>query len=505
MPVSKSIFEARGSLTLEYDMTASVSPPAAGGSQRKGPLLACILLMLTLAAMDSTVVVTLLPDVIDDIHIGSLYPWLASGFIVAGALVTPVVGKAADLLGAKRTMLAAATLFLATSAMVALAPNGAVLTSARVLQGVGAGALTVMAYVLAGSLFEEEERTRLQSSLTAVWGVSAIGGPVVGTLFVETIGWRWAFGMNIPLTLIAIVVIGFGLRTEPGERSDARLDWPAMGLFAFVLTALLMLLLAPNLPLGGVVFAAIAVAMAVGLWVQHRYVRRHPERSVIPLDVVRPGPIRVAALVTLGASITLHGSLTLLPLAAAELGLGRLAGGAAVTAGAIGLIAGSLGCARTMRRVGYRGSGLAAAVVMLAGAVLLVAGALGAAAVGLFLVGECLIGAACGVLLGMTLVLVQNTAAAATLGAHTSAVSLLRSGGGAVGVNILASAQLLTAQHIGGDATRSSFVVAFLVQFVVVALTALAALRLPPGGRGEKEREVAQDRDTKSTARRAKP
>lgn len=483
-------------------MTTSVAPLAPRATQRKGPLLACILLMLTLAAMDSTVVVTLLPDVIDDIHLGSLYPWLASGFIVAGALVTPMVGKAADRLGAKRTMLAASALFLATSALVALAPNGAVLTGARVLQGVGAGALTVMAYVLAGSLFQEEERTRLQSSLTAVWGVSAIGGPVVGTAFVETIGWRWAFGMNIPLSLIAIVIIGFGLRSEPGERSDEPLDWPAMGLFAFVLTALLTLLLAPNLPLGGVVFAAVAVAMVVGLWVQHRYLRRHPERSVIPLDLVRSGPIRVAALVTLGASITLHGSLTLLPLAASELDLGRLAGGGAVMAGAIGLIAGSLGCARMLRGGGYRGSGLTAAVLMFVGAVLLVAGALGTAAVGLFLVGECLIGAACGVLLGMTLVLVQNTAAAATLGAHTSAVSLLRNGGGAVGVNVLASAQLLTARHIGGDATRGSFVIAFLVQLAVVALTVLAALRLPTGGRGgEKEREDTREQGTEGAAR----
>lgn len=456
--------------------------PHAPSPTRNGPVLACVLMAMFLAAMDSTVVVTLLPAIIDEMRIEAWYPWLFSGFILEAAIVTPLVGRLADVLGAKKTILISLAVFLATSALAAAAPNGLVLTIARILQGGGAGALIAMSYVLAGAMFTDEKRARLQSMLTAVWGVSAIGGPVIGTLFTETVGWRWVFWLNVPLSLAAIAVIAVGFRGEarPEEKTEKLLDWPALGLFALALTALLLLLLSPNLSLGGPWLVVLAVAFVVGLLAQLVYLRRHPERSVIPLGLVRPGPVRRAALVTLTTSLAMHGSLTILPLAADKLGVGPVSGAVTVMVGAAGLVVGSAACAPLMKSHGYRGTALLGGQAMLLGSAMLVLASAGLAPAVVFAAGEGVVGVATGLLLGMTMVFIQDATPKATLGSYTSAVSLLRNVGGAIGINLLASVQLFAAERgPAGDTLPWSFGVAFAVQVVVVAFGLLMAYRIP--------------------------
>ena len=184
-------------------MTASTDTLAQPVALDSRPLLTGLAMFaLFLAAMDSTVVGTLLPFIKAELHDDMLYPWLMSGFILASVLATPLSGWIADAIGEKSAMLGALALFLAGSVWIWVAPGMELLVWARALQGVGAGAITVTTYVIIGRLYNDKERGKMQGMLSLVWGLAAIIGPLAGGIIHEHWGWRTVFLLNVPLSLV---------------------------------------------------------------------------------------------------------------------------------------------------------------------------------------------------------------------------------------------------------------------------------------------------------------
>src|SRR5262245_40842687 len=223
--------------------------------------------------------------------------WILSAYAIVYAAVLVPAGKLADIVGRKRVFLAGLLVFLAGSALCAVAPSVAFLIGARVLQAVGGAALIPTSLGLILPLFPPKKRPVAIGLWAALAGVSAAAGPPIGGLLVEA-SWRWIFLINLPLGLFALLRIA---RTIPEIRD------PEPGRFPDVLGSLLLMLGIGALTLGLVkgpdwgwdgrslgLFAAAIVALSLCTLRS----ARHPA-PVVELQLLRPLPFALSTLAAL--------------------------------------------------------------------------------------------------------------------------------------------------------------------------------------------------------------
>ncbi|MFJ4621399.1 MFS transporter [Streptomyces sp. NPDC088812] len=188
---------------------------------RRGAVVAALMLSMALAALDSTIVSTAVPQIVGDLGGFSVFSWLFSGYLLAVTVTLPVYGKLSDTFGRKPVLVAGTVLFLLGSLLCALAWNMGALIAFRVVQGLGGGALQGTVQTLAADLYPLEERPKIQSKLSTVWAVSAVAGPGVGGLLAAYADWRWIFLVNLPVGAVALWLIVRHLH-EPRRESPAR-------------------------------------------------------------------------------------------------------------------------------------------------------------------------------------------------------------------------------------------------------------------------------------------
>ncbi|MEU3695683.1 MFS transporter [Streptomyces griseoviridis] len=215
-----------------------------GAEGRRGAVVAALMLAMALAALDSTIVSTAVPQIVGDLGGFSVFSWLFSGYLLAVTVTLPVYGKLSDTFGRKPVLVAGAVLFLLGSLLCALAWNMTALIAFRVVQGLGGGALQGTVQTLAADLYPLKERPRIQARLSTVWAVSSIAGPALGGVLAGYADWRWIFLVNLPVGALALWLIVRHLhepRRAPGG-PRTRVDWAgALAVFAcggVLLTAL---------------------------------------------------------------------------------------------------------------------------------------------------------------------------------------------------------------------------------------------------------------------------
>lgn len=175
-----------------------------------------VLTVLFLSSLNMTVVGTALPRIIAELEGFNLYAWAFTSFSLASTISLPIYGRLSDIYGRKGILQFGIVVFALASALSGLSQNMPQLIFFRALQGVGGGALMSMAFATIGDIFTPRERGKYQGFNGAVFGVSSVIGPVVGGLITDTIGWRWVFYVNIPVAVIAFIVITrFLPRAEP--------------------------------------------------------------------------------------------------------------------------------------------------------------------------------------------------------------------------------------------------------------------------------------------------
>ncbi|WP_158502215.1 MFS transporter [Vitiosangium sp. GDMCC 1.1324] len=470
-------------MQLEGVKEVVASSDQAAGRTGKRALLASVLVGLFLAAMDSTVVGTLLPAIKAEMQDVTLYPWLLSGFILASVLATPVVGRAADVFGQRRTLVAVLGIFLVGSLAVCISSSMTSLVFARALQGVGAGGVSVMTYITVGKLYSERERGKMQGMLSMVWGLAAVIGPLVGALVYQKFGWRMVFALNIPLSFIAMALV-WSIRStdqERGQKAEGGVDARVMALFSVTLASLLILILQPSVGLSPGVSFGLGAAMLIGLGLSVVYLRKWPEKSLLPVEFFTRRDYVLAALLTVVASIALYASVTLLPLyLRATLSTSTVSSGLIVMVAALGWVVGSAICGASLVRTGYKATALLGTILLAAGTGVL---ALGGGPLPVFAAAQALIGLGIGFVATTTLVFVQNISPLPRLGAYTSAVHLFRNIGAALGINTVAAIQIFSFKRLQlsnpGIAYQGSFKWSFIALFAAAAAAVVAALWMP--------------------------
>lgn len=210
-------------------MTTTTTPPAT--ARLPYPGIAGLMLGIVLGTLDGTVVGTALPTIVGELGGLDRLSWVVTAYLLTAAVATPLWGKFGDLYGRKGAYLAAITVFLAGSVLSGLAQTMDQLIAYRALQGVGAGGLMVGAFALIGTLVSPEDSPKVQAVTGAMLPVAFAGGPLLGGLLTDHADWRWAFYVNVPVGLAALLLASLGL-TVRTPRVRARIDWAG----AFLLT-----------------------------------------------------------------------------------------------------------------------------------------------------------------------------------------------------------------------------------------------------------------------------
>ncbi len=193
---------------------------------RRAKTIVVIALMLgmSLAALDTTIVGTALPSIVGKLGGISLYSWVFSVYLLTSTTTVPIYGKLADLYGRKPIFLFGSTLFLLGSALCGAAQSMEQLIIFRAIQGLGAGAVLPIVLTIIGDIFELKERAKVQGLFSGVWGLSSVVGPALGGIIVDHFSWRWVFFINIPFGILSCLLLALNLK-ENVERKKQKLDY----------------------------------------------------------------------------------------------------------------------------------------------------------------------------------------------------------------------------------------------------------------------------------------
>lgn len=328
------------------------------------PVLVALILSMALVAMDTTIVATAIPQVVEDLGGIDAVGWVFSVYLLAQTVTIPIYGKLADLYGRKPILVIGVVVFLVGSALSAASWNMVALIGFRALQGLGAGSIGATVNTVAGDLYSVQERGRIQGYLSSVWGISAVVAPAVGGLFAQYASWRWIFLINLPLGALALALIVRGLH-EDVVRTRHRVDYAGAGL---VLVAVGLLIL--GLLEGGNSWAwdsagsltTFAVAVLAG--VAAAAVERRAAEPMLPtwlwterLTVATYAATATAGMIVIGLSVYLPNW------GQQVLGLSPVAAGFVMATMSMTWPVSSAYSARLYLRIGFRDTALAGALL----------------------------------------------------------------------------------------------------------------------------------------------
>jgi hypothetical protein len=244
---------------------------------------AAILLAMFMSAMEATVVATAMPTVVADLHGIELYGWVGAIYMLAVTVTIPTWGKLADVWGRKPVLLVGLALFLAGSMGSGFAGSMNLLIAMRAIQGLGAGAMQPITLTIVGDIFTIEERARIQGVFGAVWGFSAMVGPLAGGLIVAALSWRWVFFINVPVGVLSALLLVLFYVESDRERGPRK---PLDILGALLLSAAIVMLL---LGVGGRA-STITLPLCAVLAALFIFVERRADDPILPLGVLKRQP-----------------------------------------------------------------------------------------------------------------------------------------------------------------------------------------------------------------------
>ncbi|WTW81777.1 MFS transporter [Streptomyces sp. NBC_00009] len=272
-----------------------------------------LLLGMLLAALDQTIVSTALPTIVSDLGGLEHLSWVVTAYLLASTAATPLWGKLGDQYGRKKLFQIAIVIFLISSALCGMAQNMPQLIGFRALQGVGGGGLMVLSMAIVGDIVPPRDRGRYQGLFGAVFGATSVLGPLLGGLFTEHLSWRWVFYVNLPIGVVALVVIATTLHI-PVRSAKHTIDYLGTFLIASVATCLVLVA-----SLGGTTWdwdSAQIIGLAVlgvGLAVVFVQVEQRAAEPVLPLKLFRIRTFTLSAVISFVVGFAMFGAMTYLP------------------------------------------------------------------------------------------------------------------------------------------------------------------------------------------------
>ncbi|HEY0373775.1 MAG TPA: MDR family MFS transporter, partial [Amnibacterium sp.] len=275
-----------------------------------------------LSALDQTIVGTAIRTIGDDLHGLNQQAWVTTAYLITSTIATPIYGKLSDIFGRRPLYLFAITVFILGSLMSSFSTSMLMLAGFRAFQGIGAGGLMSLPLAIMGDILAPRERAKYQGYFLSVFGVSSIGGPLIGGLFAGApqilfiSGWRWVFLVNVPIGIIALgMVFAFLHLPRFGGHKRVRIDW--WGATAVMVTLVPLLLVAEQgRDWGWASIGSIAcyVTGAVGLVAFLIIETLMKDDAIIPLKLFRSRVFSTATVLGVLVGFGMFGAMLTIPL-----------------------------------------------------------------------------------------------------------------------------------------------------------------------------------------------
>ncbi|GAV15225.1 MDR family MFS transporter [Paenibacillus sp. NAIST15-1] len=202
-----------------------------GSSSRARITVIGLLLGLLIVSLDQTIISTAVPTIVAKLGGFEQYVWLFSAYLIASVACMPLFGKLSDMYGRKRFFMLGIIVFMVGSALCGMASSMQELIWYRAIQGIGGGALMPVVFTILFDIFPEGKRAKMTGMFGAVFGLSSVFGPMAGAFFSDHLHWRWIFYVNLPLGLIALLLVMLGYQ-ETLSFKKQQIDW--LGTFTLV-------------------------------------------------------------------------------------------------------------------------------------------------------------------------------------------------------------------------------------------------------------------------------
>ncbi|WP_223693638.1 MDR family MFS transporter [Leifsonia poae] len=204
-------------------MTAIAPAPMLLTKRRIWIIFSALIAGMLLSSLDQTIVSTAMPTIVGDLGGVENQVWITTAYILATTIVMPVYGKLGDVLGRRWLFIIAIAIFTAASIGCAFATDFWMFVVFRAMQGLGGGGLMILSQAIIADIVPANERGKYLGPLGAIFGLSAVAGPLLGGFFVDHMTWQWAFYINIPVGIAALVIALFAL-TLPSKRATRPID-----------------------------------------------------------------------------------------------------------------------------------------------------------------------------------------------------------------------------------------------------------------------------------------
>jgi EmrB/QacA subfamily drug resistance transporter len=261
-----------------------------------------VMASLFLVALDQTIIATALGKIVEEFNAFSSLSWIVTAYLITTTITVPIAGKLSDIFGRRNILLIGVAVFVGASLMSGLSGNVTELIAWRAVQGIGGGIITANAFTIVGDLFAARERGRWQGLIGAVFGLASVVGPLLGgwltdgqTIFSLTTDWRWTFFINVPIGILAFILIAI---YSPALRHavKVKIDYIGAALLSVSLATLILavdntdvifadLLSATGLSLVGlrIIMFIIVAATTTGFI----YIENRAKEPILPLKFFR--------------------------------------------------------------------------------------------------------------------------------------------------------------------------------------------------------------------------